>query len=113
MLHVTYCKHACVLEDRVSVGHQVTLHGCRVGRQSLVGMGSILMDGVEIGENCLIGAGSLVSQGTKIPAGSLVFGRPAKVIRPLSAEEIESLSLSADNYLLYKTWYQPGEKMGQ
>lgn len=105
VLHGTYGKFGCELADRVTVGHQVTLHGCKIGRQSLIGMGSTVMDGVEVGENCLVGAGSLLTEGSRFPAGSLILGRPAKVKRALTPEEIESLSLSADNYLLYKTWY--------
>ncbi len=107
VLHGTYGKFGCYLEDRVTVGHQVTLHGCHIGRETLVGMGSVVMDGAVIGEQCIVGAGSLVAQGTQVPPRSLVFGRPAKVIRDLKPEEIESLRLSADNYLLYKTWYEP------
>lgn len=109
VLHGTYGKCGCVLHDRVTVGHQVTLHGCTIGRETLVGMGCTVMDEVVIGEQCLIGAGSLVTQGMKVPPRSLVFGRPAKVIRPLKPEEIESLAHSADNYLLYKTWYEHQE----
>lgn len=109
VLHGTYGKYGCIVGPRVTVGHQVTLHGCTIGRESLIGMGSIIMDGAEIGEQCLIGAGSLVIEGTKIPPRSLAFGRPAKVIRSLYPEEIESLTLSADNYLLYKSWYKPEE----
>lgn len=108
VLHGTYGECGCELADRVTVGHQVTLHGCKIGRETLIGMGSTVMDKAEIGENCLIGAGSLVTEGTRIPARSLVFGRPAKVVRPLREEEIETLRKSADNYLLYKTWYQDG-----
>ncbi|MBX3040250.1 MAG: gamma carbonic anhydrase family protein [Bdellovibrionaceae bacterium] len=109
VLHGTYGKFGCTLEDRVTVGHQVTLHGCHIGRETLIGMGSIVMDGAHVGEQCIVGAGSLVTEGTRIPPRSLVFGRPAKVIRELKPEEIESLRLSADNYLLYKTWYLPEE----
>jgi carbonic anhydrase/acetyltransferase-like protein (isoleucine patch superfamily) len=105
VLHGTYGKFGCTIGERVTVGHLVTLHGCTIGRETLVGMGSIVMDGAEIGEQCLIGAGSLVTPGTKIPPRSLVLGRPAKVARQLTAEEIESLAYSADNYLLYKSWY--------
>lgn len=106
VLHGTYGKFGCTIHDRVTVGHLVTLHGCTIGRESLIGMGSTVMDGAEVGEQCLVGAGSLVTEGMKIPPRSLVFGRPAKVIRPLKPEEIESLRHSADNYLLYKTWYE-------
>lgn len=108
VLHGTFEEHGCTLEDRVTVGHQVTLHGCHIERESLIGMGSTVMDGAVVGAQSLVGAGSLVTQGMKIPPRSLVFGRPAKVVRPLKDEEIESLGKSADNYLLYKTWYQDG-----
>ena len=106
VLHGTYQKFGCNVEDRVTIGHLVMLHGCTIGRESLIGMGSIVMDGAEIGEQCIVGAGSLVTEGSKFPPRSLIMGRPAKVKRPLSEEEIKALSYSADNYLLYKTWYE-------
>lgn len=106
VLHGTWGKFGCTIHDRVTVGHLVTLHGCVIGRESLIGMGSVIMDGAEIGEQVLLGAGSLVTPGTKIPSRHLAVGRPAKAVRPLTAEEIESLRFSADNYLLYKTWYE-------
>lgn len=105
VLHGTYGKFGCTVEDRVTVGHLVTLHGCHIGRESLIGMGSTIMDGAKIGEQCLVGAGSLVTEGSQFPPRSLIIGRPAKVKRSLTEEEIKSLSYSADNYLLYKTWY--------
>lgn len=75
----------------MSVGHQVILHSCNIKKGALIGMGSIILDGAEIGEGAFIGAGSLVSQGKKIPPGTLAFGRPAKVIRPLTEEDILDL----------------------
>ncbi|KYG61173.1 gamma carbonic anhydrase family protein [Bdellovibrio bacteriovorus] len=106
VIHGTYGKWGTTLHDRVTIGHLVMLHGCEVGRGTLVGMGSILMDGVKVGEHCLIGAGSLLTEGTEIPPRSLVVGRPAKVKRPLTDEEVALLEKSADNYLLYKSWYE-------
>ncbi|HWU44173.1 MAG TPA: gamma carbonic anhydrase family protein [Bdellovibrio sp.] len=106
VIHGTYEEFGTTLHDRVTIGHLVMLHGCEVGRGSLVGMGSILMDGVKVGEHCLIGAGSLLTEGTVIPPRSLVVGRPAKVKRALTDEEVALLEKSADNYLLYKTWYE-------
>src|SRR5690606_36258847 len=79
VLHGTYQKYACTLNDRVTIGHLVMLHGCEIGAGTLVGMGSIVMDGVRVGHHCLIGAGSLVTEGTIIPPRSLVLGRPAQV----------------------------------
>ena len=106
VLHGTYGKFACEVGNRVTIGHTVILHGCKVGNSCLIGMGSILMDGVEIGEQSVVGAGSLVTEGKKFPAKSLIMGRPAKLIRPLNEEEINFLEQSADNYLLYKSWYK-------
>lgn len=106
VVHGTYGKFGTTLHDRVTIGHLVMLHGCEIGRCTLVGMGSIVMDGVKVGEHCLIGAGSLVTEGTVIPPRSLVVGRPAKVKRPLTDDEVALLEKSADNYLLYKTWYE-------
>lgn len=106
VIHGTYQKYGTTLHDRVTIGHLVMLHGCEVGRGTLVGMGSILMDGVKVGDHCLIGAGTLLTEGTVIPPRSLVVGRPGKVKRALTDEEVELLEKSADNYLLYKTWYE-------
>ncbi|MDG0816549.1 gamma carbonic anhydrase family protein [Bdellovibrio svalbardensis] len=105
VIHGTYQKFGTTLHDRVTIGHLVMLHGCEVGKATLVGMGSILMDGVKVGEHCLIGAGSLLVEGTVIPPRSLVVGRPAQVKRALTDAEVELLEKSADNYLLYQTWY--------
>lgn len=106
VIHGTYGKWGTTLHDRVTIGHLVMLHGCEIGRGTLVGMGSIIMDGCKVGEHCLVGAGTLLVEGTEIPPRSLVVGRPGKVKRPLSDEEVALLEKSADNYLLYKTWYE-------
>lgn len=106
VIHGTYGKAAVEIADRVTIGHQVTLHGCKIGRECLIGMGSVLMDNAEIGENSIVGAGSLVTEGAKFPPHSLIIGRPAKLKRALTQEEVDSLGYSADNYLLYKTWYK-------
>ena len=105
VVHGTFGKAATTIGDRVTIGHLVMLHGCEIGRGTLVGMGSIIMDGCKVGEHCLIGAGTLITEGTEIPPRSLVVGRPGKVKRALTDEEVALLEKSADNYLLYKTWY--------
>lgn len=88
-----------IIGDRVTVGHNVILHGCEIGNDTLIGMGSIIMDGAKIGSNCIIGAGSLVTQGKEIPDGTMAFGNPAKPIRELTKIEMESIQASADEYL--------------
>ena len=105
IIHGTYQKAGTVLGKRVSVGHGAILHGCSVGDETLIGMGAILMDHSKVGKRCIIGAKSLVTEGTEIPDGHLALGSPAKVIRPLNEKELEFVAKSADNYLLYKTWY--------
>ena len=83
----------------VTVGHNCVIHGCTIGDASLIGMGSTILNGAKIGKHCLIGAGSLVTQNTVIPDGMLVIGSPAKVKRPLTEEEIQSIYKNAADYV--------------
>lgn len=83
----------------VTVGHGAVVHGAKVGDNTLIGMRAVLLNGVEVGENCIIGAGSLLTQGKTFPAGSLIVGSPAKVMRSLTAEEIEENRASAETYV--------------
>lgn len=106
-LHVSH-GFPLVLGARVTVGHGVTLHGCTVSDDCLVGIGAIVLDGAEVGAGCLVGAGALVTPGTKIPAGSLVLGSPAKVVRPLNDEERQRLVHSYRSYLALALEHQGG-----
>jgi len=99
VLHVTRVKSPLVVGDDVTVGHNVTLHGCTVKDRVLVGMGAVILDDAEVGPDCMVGAGALVTKGTKVPPKSLVLGSPAKVVRALRADEIAFLKKSADNYV--------------
>ena len=85
--------------ERVTVGHRAVLHGCRIGNDVLVGMGAILLDHVEIGDDCLIGAGALVPQGTIVPAGSLVLGSPARIVREILPKERAMIRHASQAYL--------------
>ncbi|MED5620074.1 gamma carbonic anhydrase family protein [Ideonella sp. BN130291] len=87
-----------VIGENVTVGHQVMLHGCTIGDNSLIGIQSVVLNGAKIGRNCLVGAGSLVTEGREFPDGSLIMGSPARVVRQLSPEQIERLALSARHY---------------
>ena len=106
VIHVRNGTHPTILENEVTVGHSVTLHGCYVERGCLVGIGAILLDDVRIGELSLVAAGSLVSPGTIIPARSLVMGFPAKVRRPLTDEEVAGLEVFWKNYVEYTQEYR-------
>ena len=81
-----------------TIGHKAMLHGCTVGDNSLIGMGATVLNGAKIGRNCLIGAAALVTEGKEIPDGSLVMGAPARVVRDLSAAQIDGLRASARHY---------------
>ncbi|MGB7921966.1 MAG: gamma carbonic anhydrase family protein [Pyrinomonadaceae bacterium] len=106
VIHVTNGTHATVLEDEVTVGHNVTLHGCHIERGCLIGMGAIVMDDAHVGAQSLVAAGSLVSPGTRIPPRSLVMGAPAKVKRPLTDEEVAGLDVYWQNYVEYTRIYK-------
>src|SRR5882672_283857 len=105
VLHTRTCELPTILEDQVTVGHSVTLHGCYVEHGSLIGIGSILLDDVRIGAQSLVAAGSLVSPGTVVPPRSLVMGMPARVKRPLTDEEVASLDAYWQNYVAFSKLY--------
>lgn len=92
-------EHApLVLEDDVSIGHQVILHGCTIRKGALVGMGAIILDDVEIGEEAFVAAGSLVPPGKKIPPRTMVMGSPAKVVRELTEKDLELVRSTTEVY---------------
>ncbi|MBI3794814.1 MAG: gamma carbonic anhydrase family protein [Nitrospinae bacterium] len=106
VIHVTHDTHPTVLEDDVTVGHMVTLHGCTIRSRVLIGMGAIILDGAEVESDCVIGAGALVTEGKKIPSGWLAIGSPAKPVRQLTEDERQQLLYSSGNYVKYKARYQ-------
>lgn len=85
--------------SNVTVGHKVMLHGCTIRDNSLVGIGSTVLNGAVIGKNCIVGANSLVTEGKSFPDGSLILGAPAKLMRELSDAEIASIGVSAEHYV--------------
>lgn len=109
---VIHCDHeyAVSIADNVTIGHNVIIHGCSIGSNCIIGMGSVILDGAIIGKNCIIGANSLITSGKKIPDGSLVMGSPAKAVRELSFEEIEGISKSVAGYVALSKEYMSVEK---
>ena len=105
MIHVNSHTDPTILEDEITVGHRVTLHGCYVEHGCLIGIGAILLDGVRVGAQSLVAAGSLLAPGTQIPPRSLVLGAPAKVKRELTDNEIAGLDRSWRNYVELKNKY--------
>lgn len=95
----------CVIHEETtvgkgcSIGHGAILHGCTIGDNCVVGMGAIVLNGAVLGEHCLVGAGAVVTGKTDAPAGSLLLGNPAKVVKPLSPEQIDYIHADCAQYL--------------
>jgi carbonic anhydrase/acetyltransferase-like protein (isoleucine patch superfamily) len=102
--------HPLVLGENVTIGHQVMLHGCTIGDNSLVGIGAVVLNDARIGKNCLVGAGSLVTEGKEFPDGSLIMGSPAKAVRQMSPEQIEGLKMFGQLYIENAARYKAGLK---
>lgn len=99
-----------IIGDYVTVGHSVVLHGCTIGNECLIGIGSIVLDDVVIPDRVMIGAGSLVSPGKVLESGMLYMGRPAKPVRALTEKEIAHLRYSAEHYMHLKDDYLNASK---
>ena len=106
MLHTTRDISDCIVGDEVTIGHHAIIHGCTIHDRCIIGMGSTILDGAVIEENCIIGANSLVPMNKRIPAGSLAFGSPVKVVRKLTPEEIENIVTSAADYVAIGKQYK-------
>ena len=106
IIHVSRETHSTVLEDEITVGHRVTLHGCHIETGCLIGIGSIILDGVRVGKHSLVAAGSLLTPNTQIPPRSLVMGSPAKVRRELSDAEVKDLEKFWRNYVTLSRVYR-------
>ncbi|WP_096270980.1 gamma carbonic anhydrase [Paucisalibacillus globulus] len=111
MLHQSP-NHTLVIEDDVTVGHQVTLHSSIIRKNALVGMGSIILDGAEIGESAFIAAGSLVPPGKKIPPHTLAMGSPAKVVRQLTEEDYKEMERVRKSYVEKGQYYKEHTNLG-
>ena len=106
VIHCTYEKASTTIGNNVSLGHNAVVHGCTVQDNVLVGMGAIVMDLAVVQENCIIAAGSVVLENTICESGSIYAGIPAKKIKQLTPEQIERLKKTANNYVLYSSWFK-------
>lgn len=106
IVHVMRDTHPTIVGDEVTVGHAALLHGCTIEDRCLIGMGAQLLNGVTIGADSIVAAGTLVTEETKIPPRSLVMGRPGKVKRALTDEEVASILDYAERYVNYKKDYE-------
>lgn len=105
MVHVMRDAHPTIIGDEVTVGHSAIVHGVTIADRVLIGMGAVLLNGVHIEHDCVVAAGTLLTEGTRIPARSLVMGRPGKVKRQLTDDEVAEIRWYADNYVTYRLDY--------
>lgn len=101
-----------IIGDYVTIGHSVILHGCRIGNECLVGMGTIVMDDAVIPDRVMIGAGSLVPPAKVLESGMLYIGRPVQAVRALTVDEIDYLRYSAEHYVRVKNNYMEEAREG-
>ena len=106
VVHVMRDTHPTTIGDNVTIGHAAVIHGCTIEDRCLIGMGAILLNGSKIGTGSIVAAGSLVVEGMEVPPKSLVMGSPARVRRPLTDEESESIQKYADRYAEYRLDYK-------
>ena len=99
-----------LIGDNVSVGHQVMLHGCSVGDGSLIGIQAVVLNNAKIGRNCIVGAGSVVTEGKQFPDNSLIFGSPAKLVRTLDQAGLDMMAHIAQHYVENASRYRLGLK---
>lgn len=110
VLHTLYQKSTIEIGNDVSIGHNVTLHGCKINDLALIGMGAVVMDNAEVGEGALVAAGAVVLSNTKIGPHELWGGAPAKFIKMVDPGQARELNQKiARNYLMYSKWYSEEE----
>lgn len=108
---VLHCDHDydVSIGSNVTIGHNAIVHGCKIGSKCIIGMGATILDGAVIGDNCIVGANSLITSRKQIPSGSMVIGSPAKVVRELTAEEIEGIRKSVAEYVILSKEFIPSK----
>jgi carbonic anhydrase/acetyltransferase-like protein (isoleucine patch superfamily) len=111
VLHTLYEKSVIEIGDDVSIGHNVTIHGAKIGNGALIGMGSVVLDHAVIGEGAIIAAGSVVLSNTQIEPGSIYAGAPAKFIKKVDPEQSKEINQKiARNYHMYASWYKESDE---
>ena len=106
VLHVDHVVYPCIVGSRVTVGHNVVLHGCEVNDGALIGIGAVVLNGAKIGAGAVVAAGALVPEGMDVPANMVVMGTPAKVRREVTSEEQERFQKNCNNYVKITAIYK-------
>jgi carbonic anhydrase/acetyltransferase-like protein (isoleucine patch superfamily) len=105
VVHAMKNTYPTIVGDNVTIGHSAVIHGCTIKNRVLIGIGAIVLNGAEIGEDSIIAAGALVTERAVVPPRSLVMGRPGKVTRQLTDQEVQSIQGYADRYVGYRLDY--------
>lgn len=105
VIHCTFEKAGTFIGNNVSIGHRAIVHGCTIRDNVLIGMGAIVMDHADVQENCIIAAGTVVLENMICEAGYLYAGVPARKVKKLSSRQITNLQETAQNYIMYSSWY--------
>lgn len=105
VLHVTKNNYPLVIGNNVTIGHRVVVHGCSIEDNTLIGIGSVLLDGSVVNSNSIVAAGSLVPPGFNIPSGVLAVGSPVKIKRDLNEQELTLIDKLSNNYVEYSLQY--------
>ncbi len=111
-VHVMRDTHPTPIGDEVTIGHSAVVHGTTIEDRVLIGMAAVLLNGVHVGHDSIVAAGTLLTERTRIPPRSLVMGRPGKVKRELTDEEVAEIRWYADNYVAYRLEYMNAEPRG-
>lgn len=107
VVHCTYQKHATVIGNNVSVGHNAIVHGCIIKDNVLIGMGAIVMDNCIVESNAIVAAGAVVTQNTVVESGTIYAGVPAKKVKDINASEFAGeIERISNNYVMYSSWYK-------
>lgn len=106
VLHVDHEIYPCIIGNRVTVGHNVVLHGCQIEDEALIGIGAVVLNGAKVGQGAVIAAGALVPEGMAVPSGALAMGTPAKVRREVSPDERDRFRKNCDNYVKITAIYK-------
>jgi gamma-carbonic anhydrase len=110
VIHCTYQKAKTVIGNYVSIAHNAVVHGCTLEDQVLVGMGAVVMDGAVVQTGSIVAAGAIVLQNTIVEAGSIYGGNPARFLKKVSPEQAEVFMRTANNYVLYASWFEPDKQ---
>lgn len=99
MIHTGFHNNPVHIGNQVTIGHSAIIHGCTIEDECLIGMGAIIMNNAHIGKHCIVGAGALITENKHFEDGSLIIGSPAKCVRQLSKQEIDSIQENANVYV--------------